>query len=161
MQKVLGEPLPSRLYDYMETNSVQLQIELLTLITTLVRSSGDEEKANTFAEAGERAIVVLRDSVNSAISSVLESKCASLNTRRVLFERAVNVVEVRLYTHPYAVYSNYSLISIFVNFFIVYGIFPVTRWCVCLHWCVGLSTTFLNQPSKLSAKRQKRNRNRE
>lgn len=94
IQKALGAPLPSRLYDYLESKSVELQLELLSLIVTLFRSDTNDDKSHAFAEGGKKALTILQDSIRVAIKSVLEGKCVSLNTRRVLFERAVNTVEV-------------------------------------------------------------------
>lgn len=92
--KIIGAPLPSRVYDYLETNSVQLQLELFSLISALIRNTSDEDKTKAFAEIGNRATTILQSSVQNAIKSVIEAKCVSLNTRRALFERAVNVVEM-------------------------------------------------------------------
>ncbi|KAE8748112.1 hypothetical protein FOCC_FOCC005115 [Frankliniella occidentalis] len=93
--KIIGAPPPSRLFDYLETNSVQLQCELFSLISTFVKSNGDDKvDAKAFAEGGKRAITILQDSIHSSIKAVLEGKCVSLNTRRFVFERAVNLVEM-------------------------------------------------------------------
>lgn len=92
--KAIGAPLRSRLFDYLETNSVELQLELLSLIAAVVRESFNDGKGNAFTDIGSKAITILRGSVHCAIKSVFETKCASLNTRRELFERAVNVVEM-------------------------------------------------------------------
>lgn len=99
-QKIIGAPLSSRIYDYLETKSVQLQLDLFSLISALIRSTTDEDKTKAFDEIGKRATTILQNSIQNAIKSVLEAKCVSLNTRRALLERAVNVVEVRPVSLP-------------------------------------------------------------
>lgn len=131
-QRVIGAPLPSRLFDYLETNSVQLQLELLSLIATLVRCNGNDDKARAFAEGGKRAISVLHGSVRIAIKSVLEGKCVSLNTRRVLFERAVNTVEVGSFFIQFFLYQCAMYLTPLSKLSIILS----CRWCVLLRWSV-------------------------
>lgn len=65
------------------------------MISALIRGTTDEDKTKAFTEIGKRATTILQTSVQNAIKLVLEAKCVSLNTRRALLERAVNVVEVK------------------------------------------------------------------